>query len=154
MAGEPRPVVKVYTVLLDPGRRRHLVWRGEDETTPEGAFHRPLGGHLELGEHSREGAVREIEEELGEKLEDVELLGVLETVFTFRRALGHEVVFVYAATLPDAGVPDAGAWRSDGGAPIWVEWRDVAGAPLPLHPEGLQELVDRWLARPGPHSHS
>lgn len=148
-------MVKVYTVLLDPGRRRHLVWRGEDGTKAPGRFHRLLGGHLELGEHSRDGALREVEEELGERLAEVELLGVLETTFTFRGVPGHEVVFVYAATLRVGAVPDEGAWRSDDGVPIWVEWRDVeGGSDLPLHPEGTQQLIDELLAGAAPHSQS
>jgi ADP-ribose pyrophosphatase YjhB (NUDIX family) len=43
---------------------------------------RPLGGGIEFGEHSRDAMLREIQEEIGAEVESLELIGVLESIFT------------------------------------------------------------------------
>ena len=137
--------VKAFAVLVDHTRSRHVVWRSRDETKEPSAFHRLLGGHVEFGEGSATAVRREICEELGIELAEVALLGVLENVFEYAGRPGHEVVFVYGATIPDGVVPDGGGWFDDGG-PIWVEWRPVTTATdLPLYPAGTQRLLDNWL---------
>lgn len=60
-------------------------------------FYRPLGGGVEFGEHSRDALAREIKEELNAEIEDAQLLGVIENIFTHEGRQGHEVVFVYDA---------------------------------------------------------
>jgi ADP-ribose pyrophosphatase YjhB (NUDIX family) len=138
--------VKVFAVLLDTSRTRHLVWRGSDRTKRPDSFHRLLGGHLEFHETTREGVQREIQEELGTELLDPELLGVLENRYVHEDAPGHEIVFVYAGRLADPDVvgPD-GAWMADNGLPIWVEWRPVddEGLAVPLYPDGVADLLAR-----------
>ena len=136
--------VKVFAVLLDGSGTRHLVWRGADSTKTPDHFHRLLGGHLEFGEPTVVGVEREIEEELGTRLLEPRLLGVLENRFVHEGSPGHEIVFVYAGRLADPEVvgPD-GAWMADNGVPIWVEWRPVddAGLAVPLYPDGLDGLL-------------
>jgi ADP-ribose pyrophosphatase YjhB (NUDIX family) len=136
--------VKVFAVLLDGSGTRHLVWRGADSTRTPDRFHRLLGGHLEFGESTVAGVEREIEEELGTRLLEPRLLGVLESRFVHEGEPGHEIVFVYAGRLADPEVvgPD-GAWVTDNDVPIWVEWRPVddAGLDVPLYPDGLRELL-------------
>lgn len=138
--------VKAFAVLLDAGRSRHLVWVSRDETKQPATFHRLLGGHVEFGEHAADAVVREISEELGAELDEVTLLGVVENVFSYAGTPGHEVVFVYAATVGDGVVPDEGGWFDDGG-PIRVEWRAVdVETDVPLYPEGTQSLIDDWIS--------
>jgi ADP-ribose pyrophosphatase YjhB (NUDIX family) len=139
--------VKVFAVLLDRARERHLVWRGADGERP---FHRPLGGHLEFGETTEQCIVREVQEELGTELLAPRLLGVLEAIFEYGGGPGHEIVFVYHGELADPDlVGPEGAWISDNDVPIWVEWRPVddAGLDVPLYPDGLGELVERARRR-------
>ena len=95
-------------MLLNASRSRHLVWVGRDETKQPATFHRLLGGHVEFGEPAADAVVREIVEELHAELAQVTLLGVIENVFTYACAPGHEVVFVYAATVADGVVPEEG----------------------------------------------
>ena len=138
--------VKAFAVLLDGSRSRHLVWVSRDETKQPATFHRLLGGHVEFGEHSADAVVREIAEELATDLAEVTLLGVIENVFTYAGNPGHEVVFVYAATVAAGVVPDEGGWFDDGG-PIRVEWRPVdVQTDIPLYPEGTQSLIDDWIS--------
>jgi ADP-ribose pyrophosphatase YjhB (NUDIX family) len=138
--------VKAFAVLLDASRHRHLVWVGRDETKQPATFHRLLGGHVEFGEHSADAVVREIAEELHTELADVTLLGTIENRFTYAGTPGHEVVFVYAATVADGVVPDEGGWFDDGG-PIRVEWRPVdVRTDVPLYPDGTASLIDGWIS--------
>jgi ADP-ribose pyrophosphatase YjhB (NUDIX family) len=137
--------VKTFAVLLDASGTRHLVWRGIDSTRTPDHFHRLLGGHLEFGESTVAGVEREIEEELGTRLLEPRLLGVLESRFVHEGEPGHEIVFVYAGRLADPEVVGpGGAWVTDSGVPIWVEWRPVedAGLDVPLYPGGLRELIE------------
>lgn len=140
--------VKAFAVVMDPAGTYHAVWRGDDPSKTPTAFHRPLGGGVELGERSDAAVAREISEELGATLIEPRLLGVLENIFEYDGMAGHEVAFVYAGRLgePDV-VPDQGREFVDNGEVSWVEWRplDSAGVDLPLYPDGLQELIDTEL---------
>ena len=116
--------VKAFAVLLNASRSKHL----------------------EFGEPADDAVVREIVEELHAELAQVTLLGVIENVFTYAGAPGHEVVFVYAATVADGVVPEEGGWFDDGG-PIRVEWRSVdVRTDIPLYPDGTQALIDDWIS--------
>lgn len=62
-------------VLLDPAGRV-LLLRGRDPTSPDSApYWFTVGGGLEPGETSRQGAVRELSEETGLVLAEAELSG-------------------------------------------------------------------------------
>ena len=139
-----RPIkVKVFAVLANDGGTHHLVWRGAD-SVKNSEFHRLLGGHLEFGESTLDGVLREVAEETGTTLEEPRLLGVLENRFVHEDVPGHEIVFVYTGRLADRDVvgPEGG-WLSDNDQPIWVEWRPLAddGIEIPLYPPGVGELI-------------
>ena len=136
--------VKAFAVLPDAQGSHHLVWRGRDHTARPEEFHRLLGGHLEHGESSLDGVLREVHEETGSTLEEPRLLGVLESRFVHQGEPGHEIVFVYTGRLADPGVvPPEGGWLADNGDPIRVDWRpfDDAEVSLPLYPDGLRDLL-------------
>lgn len=139
--------VKAFAVILDNEGTHHAVSRVATSEHP--AFHRPLGGSIELGEGSDQAVVREIHEELEATFVDAEPLGILENIFTIDGETGHEVVFVYGGRLRESGVvPEFGRAFLDVDVPGWVEWRPVSGdSDLPLFPEGLQRLIDEWLTR-------
>src|SRR5918912_932638 len=71
-------------------------------------FCRPLGGGIEFGEHSRDALLREIREEPGAEVEKLELVGVLENIFMYEGARGHEIVFVYDGEFKDRRVYERG----------------------------------------------
>jgi ADP-ribose pyrophosphatase YjhB (NUDIX family) len=134
--------VKAMVVLLSDSRPRHLVYRNPAGETGPISSHRLLGGGVEFGELARDAAVREIGEELGILLPSVDFIGVVENLFEFDRAAGHQVVFVYRAVVPDDLVPNEGAWYDDVGVPMRVEWRPLAGVDgIPLYPAGLPDLT-------------
>ncbi|MDT3722703.1 NUDIX hydrolase [Pseudomonas oryzihabitans] len=108
-------------------------------------FCRPLGGGVEFGERGLAAVRREIHEELGAELTKVQLLGTLESLFTYAGRPGHELVLVYSASFADQrlyGQAELAGQESDGQAFV-ASWRslDSFDEHCRLVPEGLLELV-------------
>ena len=124
---------------------RILVARAYDPAKRE-HFFIPLGGGVEFGEYAADAARRELREELGAEVDDVTLLGVLENIFTYDGAPGHEIVFVFDARLVDATLyarDEIDCGESDG-APFtatWLSLRDAERDGVRLYPEGLLALL-------------
>ncbi|MGE3834231.1 MAG: NUDIX domain-containing protein, partial [Acidimicrobiia bacterium] len=68
---------------------------------PGDDFERPLGGRVEFGERAEDAVRREFLEEIGQPLGEVRLLAVVENLFRVGGIDGHEVVFLFHATLED-----------------------------------------------------
>jgi len=120
-------------------------------------FCRPLGGGIEFGETSQATIVREIQEELSAQAVQLRLIGTLESIFTYRGKLHHEIIQVYDGAFADLALyaqPWLPGAESDG-TPFQAVWREMAyfTEAVPLVPEGLAELLrsngffDRQLDR-------
>jgi ADP-ribose pyrophosphatase YjhB (NUDIX family) len=136
-------------VIRRPGDGALLV--SEDADPGGRLFQRPLGGHVEFGEYSEDTIHRELVEEIGQRLTDVDLLGVLENLFEWRGELQHEIVFVYEASFADSAAYDVAEQgildhpeRS-----TRVIWRPVGATSPPLYPDGVAELVAELAALAG-----
>jgi ADP-ribose pyrophosphatase YjhB (NUDIX family) len=106
-------------------------------------FHRPLGGHVEFGEYARDTLHRELQEEIGQALADVRLLGVLENIFPWAGGRQHEIVFLYAARFADAAayeIEEQGI-RDEASGRTRVIWRPAGAVGPPLYPEGAAGLI-------------
>lgn len=143
---------KAMVILLDEAGLAHAVSRLEPTVENPGGYHRLIGGSIDLGERAADAAEREVQEELGSGLVDVQPAGVVENIFEYNGELGHEVVFVFSGRLASP-VPVPGDYV-DGDSPMYVEWRPVddAGVDLPLYPVGVADLVREAAAarRAGP----
>lgn len=121
-----------------------LVNRFIDPVTQE-VFYRPLGGGIDFGERSSDAIVREIHEELGQSINDVRLLGTLESIFTYNGKPGHEFVRVYDAKFDDVDVYQQALVKGEesNGAPFTAMWCASSSftPSSPLVPEGLYELL-------------
>lgn len=122
-----------------------FVAEGYDSTKRE-VFYRPLGGAIEFGEHSREAAVREIREEIGQEIANLRYLGTLESIFTCDGQPGHEIVLVYAAEFADPALYEQESVKGmeEGGLPFQALWKPIADferGEAPLYPEGLLQLL-------------
>ena len=123
-----------------------LVSEGYDSSN-QYDFCRPLGGEIEFGEHSRDALLREIREEIGAEVENVELRYVLENIFHYEGQQGHEVVFVYDAELSDKSLyerKEIHGYREEIDAKFIARWRSVAEIEknkMKLVPEGLSDLL-------------
>lgn len=127
-------------VIQRPHDGALLVSRG---TGPSGeVFHRPLGGHVELGEYAADAARREILEEIGQQLADLRLAGVLENIFDWDGATQHEIVFVFTAAFADLTAYEIDEQAIlDSRTDTPVTWRPLASADPPLYPEGIAALA-------------
>ena len=105
--------------------RDHLLCaEGHDRVKGE-TFYRALGGEIEFGERAAEAAAREILEETGRRVERLDPLGVVENLFTFDGAPGHEIAFEFIARFAPGDEPD-----------------DLS--PIDCH-EGEHTFTARWL---------
>lgn len=105
---------------------------------------------MEFGEHSRHAMLREIVEELGTAdVENLKLVGVLESIFRFEGGEGHEIVFVYDAEFRDKSMyekTEIDGYESGIDARFTAYWRspeELEQMGLRLIPEGLAELLSR-----------
>ncbi|MGL4611302.1 MAG: NUDIX hydrolase [Trueperaceae bacterium] len=116
--------VKAFCVFRH--ETRILVFDAFD-TTDNLPYYRPLGGSIEPGETSAEAIKREILEELGEEMENVTLLGVLEEIFTVEGKPGHEVIFIYNAEFVDKSVYSRNSMtaKESDGTSLKVAWREL-----------------------------
>jgi ADP-ribose pyrophosphatase YjhB (NUDIX family) len=117
-----------------------LVAEGLD---PSGAvFHRPLGGHVELGEYAVETVQREFREEIGQVLTSVRLAGVLENIFEWDGTTQHEIVFIFTAAFADQAAYEISEQPiRDAVGNVRVIWRLPDMASPPLYPAGVTDLA-------------
>ncbi len=108
-------------------------------------FYRPLGGGVEPGETTEKTIKREIREELSLEMTDLNLLGVVENIFTCEGEQGHEIVFVYDGRFVDKTVYDLPGLKvhEDNGEVLRAEWRslDSFDENHRLVPEKIEKLL-------------
>ena len=118
-------------------------------------FFVPPGGGVEFGEKSRDTIVREMMEELEQKIVNLELLGVLENIFTQESIAQHEIVFVWRADFTDekAYALTEMIGREEDDSPtdssqdktyraVWISRDELRESDSPpLYPDGLAELL-------------
>jgi ADP-ribose pyrophosphatase YjhB (NUDIX family) len=134
-------IVKAMVVIRRPRDGALLV---SEHTDPAAApFQRPLGGHVEFGEYALDAAHRELQEEIGQSLTGMRLLGVLENIFPWDGAVQHEIVFVYAASFADQAayeIAEQGILDEADGQ-TRVIWRPPDAGSPPLYPSGVADLI-------------
>ena len=123
-----------------------LVFEAVDKVKNE-TFYRPLGGSIEFGEHSKDALIREIREEINTEIKNIQLWGVLESMFEYEDVEGHEIVFIYGADLVDEKMyyqQEIYAYE-DNGDVIPCYWKSVDwfqdGNGI-LYPDGLLDLIN------------
>lgn len=138
----PPPYPRALVLGLFEHEGRILVFEGRDPRR-DLVFYRPLGGGIEFGEHSREALVREVREELGLQAEALDLVGVMENLFTHQGRQGHEIVFVYHARFTDPAVYEGPVPYTDRpeSHAVWVPVADFVEGRRVLFPEGLSGLL-------------
>ena len=149
-----RSIIRVPAMLIAPNEdaSAHAVTLNVPTAeNPEG-YHRLIGGSVEFGETHKEAVRREVHEELGAAVEDLELLATVENIFHIDAVLGHEIVFLYSGRL-DPLPAEAGATLTESdGSVVPVVWRSVHddAEPLPLYPTGTQDWVSAAITRRRP----
>ncbi|MBE9157645.1 NUDIX hydrolase [Nodosilinea sp. LEGE 06152] len=129
-----------------------LLRRGEEilvhesyDSVKERGFARPLGGGIDFGETSADAAIREIKEELGVDITGVVLLGIVENIFVYEGAPGHEIVFVYDGRFVDESLYEQESLMAmEGKRQFEAVWRSPSAlrtGPHRLVPEQLWDFL-------------
>lgn len=128
-------------VIRRPSDRAVLVSVNVDEDGS--GYERPLGGHIEVGELAVETARRELREEIGEELQNLRLLDVIENLFTLNGAHGHEIVFVFEADFvdPSAYEVEKRIILDDRKGRVRVRWRRPKATIPRLVPNGIERFT-------------
>lgn len=139
-----KQIIRALSLCVFRNGTKILVFEGYDPTKQQ-VFYRPLGGGINFFETSQDAIHREIQEELGRKIEQVKLLGVIENLFMFDGKPGHEVVFIYDAVFCDRSIYEqTKVVGFEGQDEIRVTWLDLSqrtpDSP-PLYPDGMIKLL-------------
>lgn len=136
--------IRTTAVAVCRSGSRILLERGYDRVAHE-HFYRAIGGGVEFGERATDAVIREWREEFGLHLESPEPVGVLENLFTYDGAPGHEVVFVFTARV--RGMPSGDGFTATdpqgrSHTLVWVDLDDAEHEGRTIHPAGLVELLE------------
>lgn len=96
-----KPYIRPIAIAIIRRNDHILVFEGIDRATGE-IFHRPLGGGIDFGEKAYDTIHREFVEELGLELQNVQLKGVIESIFNWDAKDKHEITFVFEGEFKDA----------------------------------------------------
>jgi 8-oxo-dGTP pyrophosphatase MutT (NUDIX family) len=100
-AGKTMNRIRPLAICVFRHNDRILVAEGYDPVKQQ-SFYRPLGGGIEFGEYSKQTIHRELREEIGAEVCQLEYLGTLENVYVFNGIPGHEIIQIYDGVLSDA----------------------------------------------------
>ncbi|CAG7647068.1 hypothetical protein PAESOLCIP111_05299 [Paenibacillus solanacearum] len=110
-----------------------------------GPFYRPIGGTIELGEHSRETLVREFYEELGVEITIKSHITCLENIFKVDENIGHEITQIYLVEFIDSNLYELSRFNVIEGEEIsfakWVPIADFELGKRILYPDGITDLL-------------
>lgn len=135
--------VKAMLIALNHDGSAHLVSVAAASQENPNGFHRLVGGGVELGETHHDAIIREVDEELGARIDGLQYVGMLENIFRYNGELGHEIVAVYKGRLVPEPSSDGGTLTESDGSIVPVTWRPVddSAEEAPLYPAG----IEKWL---------
>lgn len=144
----PQPIRPIVICVFRDGDRM-LVAEYHDRWH-KGPYYRPIGGGIEFGERMQECIVREIREEIGAEIKDLQYLGVIENIYREGGTLAHQIVFVYEARFLDPQLYQVPAVKSQVEEFIVAMWKsidDFRTGKAQVYPPGLLEVLDQSSQR-------
>jgi len=133
---------------------RIFVTKGYDAVKDQ-IFYRPLGGGIEFGERGPDALVREVMEEIGALVTDLQYVTTFENIFTYRGEPGHEIVLLYEGRFVDptwyGRDVEVGLEPTDDPPLMHGVWMrlDEFGVEAPLSPDGLLEVLRSHTPKSG-----
>jgi 8-oxo-dGTP pyrophosphatase MutT (NUDIX family) len=142
--------IRPLVICIFSNNEKILVAECVDPANNE-LFYRPLGGAIEFGERSQDALRREIWEEIGEGIQNLSYLGMIENIFEFNKELGHEIVLVYDGAFINQDLYErewiSGYEEDDENLYFKSVWKTVDDFMIldnpPLYPDGLIQLLSQ-----------
>ncbi len=154
---QPPARIRVVALALVVWRDHVLFAEGYDEVKRE-TFYRALGGEVEFGETAAEAAIRELREETGHAIQVQAPLGIIENLFMYRGATGHEICFEFVcAFAPGPSAPGAEPTEPTNLDPVtceegghaftakWLPLAEVLAGAHRVYPEGTPDRLGAWM---------
>lgn len=136
--------IRPLAVCIIKHNGKLLAGIGHDKIKKE-TFYRLLGGGIEFGEKAEVTLLREFEEELNTRLENVRYITTLENIFTYEGKKGHELVFVFEADLTNKNLYEKDNIpildSKEKGIAVWQNISDFKSGKLILYPDGADKLL-------------
>ncbi|WP_166000071.1 NUDIX domain-containing protein [Bacillus sp. Cs-700] len=110
-----------------------------------GSYYRPLGGNIEVGEHSKETVVREFQEELGIEVDVNQYLTCLENRFQIGEECSHEMIQIYTVSFgePKYYEKDTYSFLEHDAVAKWISIKDVVDGNIHCYPNDLGAVLKR-----------
>lgn len=143
-----KPEPRVLAICILRRGDSILVAEGYDRVKSE-TFYRPLGGKVEFGEYGHQALSRELREEIGAEIVNIQFIGLVENIFLYEGRPGHEIVLVYEGdfaekTFLEKDVIDGLEKFPEGVTGIKAVWKSLLyfkEGKAPLYPERLLNLI-------------
>ena len=130
--------------IIQRGDGKFLVERGEDKTRNE-VFYRCMGGGVEFRERGQDAVARELKEETGKEVVVEKFLGVVENIFEWNGAPGHQIILFYKCRFSE--VNDAMGEKIqridvNGSYAFWRSLDDMKKENALFHPHQVLSLLE------------
>ncbi|MCA0992271.1 NUDIX domain-containing protein [Guptibacillus hwajinpoensis] len=108
-----------------------------------GSYYRPLGGNIEVGEHSKETVVREFQEELGVDVHVNQYITCLENRFQIEQEWSHELIQLYTVSFCEAEYYERETYSflEHDAVAKWIFVKDVVNGDKHCYPNGLGAVL-------------
>ncbi|MBX7156391.1 MAG: NUDIX domain-containing protein [Bacteriodetes bacterium] len=143
MAYQPPQHIRPLALAVIRNNNAILVHKGYDSIKQQ-YYYRPLGGGIEFGETYLDAIRREIQEEIGAELCNINLLMWVENIFTYEGKQGHEIIALCNADFTNTELYLAPHINGvEGTREFIAEWKTAEDftEETPLYPTQLFALL-------------
>jgi ADP-ribose pyrophosphatase YjhB (NUDIX family) len=138
--------IRTKSIVIFKHKNRFLFTVCTENVTDK-IFYIPVGGGVGFGEQSGDAAKKEVMEELGQEIENLQLLDIMENIFTYNGIDEHEIVFVYKADMKDKNAYDSLSPNKNDKEELikltWATIQEIKNKQIDLYPFRLLDTLER-----------